>query len=517
MDELSQYILFLIVIVLFFIIFVIVYNKSKLNKARNEVQRILTEADLEANKIKKEKLLEAKEEIHQLKLVAERDIKDRKAEISRHEDKLDNREKLLNDRDNIMNKREDNLDKKEQSVSDRMKNVAAKEQEAETKIEEQVTMLQKIANYSVDDAKLEVIKRTEEMMEHEIATIIREKEEDAKAVSDRKAKELLALAMQKYASEQSNEICVSSVTIPSEDIKGRIIGREGRNIRTFEALTGVDLIIDDTPDTVVLSGFDPVRREIARISLEKLIKEGRINPTRIEEIVSSVQKEINQFIFDKGEETVFELGIVKPHRDIIKYIGRLHFRTSYGQNALLHSKEVAFLSGILAAEIGEDPRLAKRAGLLHDIGKAVDHEAEGSHVDLGLDLARRYNEHEVVYNSIGSHHGNIPPSSNISICVAAADALSASRPGARSDSLENYIRRLEQLEELASKREGVDRCFALQAGREVRIIVNPQVITDSRAIILAREIKKDIEDNLQYPGTIKVTVIRETRASVEAK
>ncbi len=374
-----------------------------------------------------------------------------------------------------------------------------------------------ISKLTEEEARKKVMVNVENKMSAEVVSYMKEREEEAKRKADKKANELLANAVQRYASDVVNEVTVTTVDIPNEDIKGRIIGREGRNIRTFEALTGVDLIIDDTPDVVVLSGFDPVRRETARIVLEKLIKEGRINPTRIEEVVKSVQKEMDSFIINKGEETVFELGIGKVHHEITRMIGRLHFRTSYGQNALQHSKEVAFLSGMLAAEIGEDQILAKRAGLLHDIGKAIDHEAEGSHVELGLEVGKRYKEHSVVINAIGSHHGNVEPDNIISVLVAAADALSAARPGARSDSLENYIKRLEQLESLTKEFEGVETAYALQAGREVRVVVNPSQIDDNKTYILAKDIKESIENNLQYPGTIKVVVIRETRADAEAK
>lgn len=361
------------------------------------------------------------------------------------------------------------------------------------------------------------MQKVEDMMKLEVASYIKEKEMEAKLEADKKAKSLLVSSMQKYAGDVAGEQTVTVVTLPNDDMKGRIIGREGRNIRTIEAVTGVDLIIDDTPEAIVLSSFDPLRREIARVTIETLIKDGRIHPTRIEEIYDKVSKDMKEKIIEHGESALFELGITKMDPELVELVGRLYFRTSFGQNALTHSIEVAHLAGILAAEIGENATIAKRAGLLHDIGKAIDHEVEGSHVELGRDLAKKYKENDIVVNAIESHHGDVPATSIIAELVAIADALSASRPGARNDSVENYIKRLQELETIGNDIEGVDKTFAVQAGRELRVIVKPEEVNDLESHKIARDIKNKIEEQLQYPGTIKVTVIREVRATEEAK
>ena len=383
--------------------------------------------------------------------------------------------------------------------------------------QEQIKLLESIAGYSKNQAREMVLKKVEEMMNLEIAAYIKDREAEAKLEVDRKAKAMLTSSMQKYAGDVASEQTVTVVTLPNDEMKGRIIGREGRNIRTIEAVTGVDLIIDDTPEAIVLSSFDPLRREIARLTLEDLIKDGRIHPARIEEIYDKVTKDINAQILEYGESALFELGITKMDPELIEILGKLHFRTSFGQNALQHSIEVAHLAGILASEIGENVSLARRAGLLHDIGKSIDHEIEGSHVELGVQLAKKYKENEVVINAIESHHGDKEPTSIISELVAIADTLSASRPGARNDSSENYIKRLQELEGIAKSIDGVDKTFAVQAGRELRVIVQPEKIDDLGSYKVARDIKNRIEQELQYPGTIKVTVIRETRAIEEAK
>ncbi len=489
----------------------------KMKRAKVNAQTIIENAELEAEKRKKNTLVEAKEEIHRLKVQSEKEIKEKKQEYLVLEEKHLKREEIISKREENLHKRENMIEKREEEVKNTQQRIIETENKVEKKLLEQEEVLLNIAKLSTEEARDIVMNEVKESMTSEIVTYMKEEEQEAKRKADKTAQVLLANSIQRYASDVTNEATITTVAIPNEDVKGRIIGREGRNIRTFEALTGVDLIIDDTPDVVVLSGYDPIRRETGRIVLEKLIKEGRINPTRIEELVKSVQKEMESTIMNMGEETVFELGIGKVHSEITRLLGCLHFRTSYGQSVLQHAKEVAFLSGLLAAEIGADQVLAKRAGLLHDIGKAVDHEAEGSHVELGMDLARRYKEHPVVLNAIGSHHGNIEADNVISVLVAAADALSAARPGARSDSLENYIKRLEQLEELTNSFDGVESAYALQAGREVRVVVNPNKINDNKTYLLAKDIKKSIEDNLQYPGTIKVVVIRETRANEEAK
>ena len=382
---------------------------------------------------------------------------------------------------------------------------------------EQLEKLEKISCYSKEEAREIILKKVEEDMSLEIAAYIKDKEAEAKMTVDKNAKSLLVSSMQKYASDVASEQTVTVVNLPSEEMKGRIIGREGRNIRTIEAVTGVDLIIDDTPEAIVLSSFDPLRREIARVAIETLIKDGRIHPARIEEIYDKTCKDMKAKILEYGDSALFELGLTKFEPELIELIGRLHFRTSYGQNVLRHSIEVASLAGIMAAEIGENVMLAKRAGLLHDIGKAIDHEMEGSHVELGVSIAKKYKEKDIIINAIESHHGDVEPTSIIAELVAIADALSASRPGARNDSLENYVQRLHDLENIANETEGVDKSFAMQAGRELRVLVKPEEVDDLTSHKIARDIKNRIEDELQYPGTIKVTVIRETRATEEAK
>ena len=383
--------------------------------------------------------------------------------------------------------------------------------------QEQLELLEKISGFDKEQARKLVMNRVEEAMQKEIAEYIKEQENNAKMEADKKAKDLIVTAMQRFAADIANDQTITVVTLPNDEMKGRIIGREGRNIRTLEAITGVDLIIDDTPEAVVLSSFDPLRREIARVTLETLMKDGRIHPTRIEELYDKVCKDMKAKILEYGNDALFELGLTKVDPDLIEIIGRLHFRSSYGQNALAHSIEVANLAGLMAGELGENVTLAKRAGLLHDIGKAIDHEMEGSHVEIGVDIAKKFHENPVVVNAIASHHGDTEPTSVISVLVAIADALSASRPGARNDTLENYIKRLEQLENIGNDIPGVEKTYAVQAGRELRVIVKPDEIDDITAHKVARDIKEKIEQTMQYPGTIKVTVVRETRAQEEAR
>ena len=488
-------------------------KKGEEHKASN----IIEKAKKEAEKAKRDALLEAKEESYKLKLETDKEIKEKKKEIIESEERLLQREGSIDKRDALLQNREQMLDEKENGIIKKQKDIQKLEEKQENLIKEQIEKLEKISGFSKKQAKSEIMKQVENQMAEEISTYIKEKEAEAKMEVDKKAKNLLVESMQKYASDVTNEQTVSVIELPNDDMKGRIIGREGRNIRTIEAVTGVDLIIDDTPETIVLSSFDPLRREIAKQTIEALIKDGRIHPSRIEEIYDKTCKELNVKIREYGEEAIFELGITKVDPELVTIIGKLNFRTSYGQNALKHSVEVALLAGIMAAELGENVAIAKRAGLLHDIGKAIDFEVEGSHVEIGADLAKKYKENEVVLNAIESHHGDKPADNVISVLVAIADSLSASRPGARNDSLENYVKRLEQLESIATDFDGVDKAYAMQAGRELRVIVHPEKIDDVGSYKTARDIKDRIEKEMQYPGTVKVTVIRETRAIEEAK
>ncbi len=496
---------------------VFVFNYMKNKNAENKAENVLDKAQKEAEKIKKDYLFEAKEEAHKLKIETDEYVKERKNEIKETEDRLLARENNIDRRDQTIQNRENQLEQKEHSLVEKQNEIQAEQAKIEEIKKEQVDLLEKIAGFSKNQARDMVMQKVEEMMNLEIVNYIRERETEAQLEADKKSKELLVEAMQKYSSEVANEQTITVVTLPNDEMKGRIIGREGRNIRTLESVTGVDLIIDDTPEAIVLSSFDPYRREIARITIESLIKDGRIHPTRIEELYDKTVKEMKIKVRDIGETALFELGITKVDPELVEILGRLNFRTSYGQNALQHSIEVANLSGLIAGELGENVMIAKRAGLFHDIGKAVDHEIEGSHVEIGAELAKKYREGKEVINAIESHHGDKPATSVISSIVAIADALSASRPGARNDSLENYVKRLEDLEKIATDIKGIDKTYAVQAGREIRVIVKPEEIDDLGSFKVAREIKEKIESELQYPGTIKVTVIRETRATEEAK
>jgi ribonuclease Y len=514
---LGNSILFLLIGIFVGILAMIVFGYFKTSQAAKKVEKLLDDAKKDADKIKRDYLLEAKEEAHKVKVDTDNEVKEKKAELKQNEDRLLAREANIDRRDLAMQSREQSLVDKENGLMKKQEDIQQLQNKVEEIKQQQLDELQKISGYSKDKARELVLKKVEDMMSLEIASLIKDKEAEAMLEVDKKAKNLLVDSMQKYAADVANEQTVTVVTLPNEEMKGRIIGREGRNIKTIEAVTGVDLIIDDTPEAIVLSSFDPYRREIARITLETLIKDGRIHPSRVEEVYAKTCNEMKQKVREYGNNALFELGITKVDPELVDLLGKLHFRTSYGQNALQHSIEVATLSGVMAGELGENVTLARRAGLLHDIGKAIDHEVEGSHVELGAELAKKYHESDTVINAIESHHGNKPATSVIAVLVAVADALSASRPGARNDSLENYIKRLKDLEEIGNNIEGVDKTYAVQAGRELRVIVKPDKINDLESFKVAREIKNQIEEKLQYPGTIKVTVIRETRAVEEAK
>lgn len=495
----------------------LLYHNIKGKNNDKAIFEMLEKAKKDADKMKREALLEAKEEEQKRKIENDKLIKEKKAEIKENEDRLIQRENNIDKRDQLLQKRETTLDERENKIFERQKEIQDEQARVDEIKQEQLELLEKISGFDKEKARKFVMNRVEEAMQKEIAEYIKEQENNAKMEADKKAKDLIVTAMQRFAADIANDQTITVVTLPNDEMKGRIIGREGRNIRTLEAITGVDLIIDDTPEAVVLSSFDPLRREIARVTLETLMKDGRIHPTRIEELYDKVCKDMKAKILEYGNDALFELGLTKVDPDLIEIIGRLHFRSSYGQNALAHSIEVANLAGLMAGELGENVTLAKRAGLLHDIGKAIDHEMEGSHVEIGVDIAKKFHENPVVINAIASHHGDTEPTSVISVLVAIADALSASRPGARNDTLENYIKRLEQLENIGNDIPGVEKTYAVQAGRELRVIVKPDEIDDITAHKVARDIKEKIEQTMQYPGTIKVTVVRETRAQEEAR
>ncbi len=484
--------------------------EALLGSAEEESKRILSEAIKNAEAKKKEAILEAKDEIHQLRNESEKELKDRRREVQRQENRMLQKEEALEKKLDLLEQRDEKLQKRTKEIEERMA-------EAEELKKHQFEMLERISRLTQEQAKEHLLKDLDEELTHEKAMLIRNYEQQLKEEADQKARELIAQSIQRCAADHSSEATVSVVPLPSDDMKGRIIGREGRNIRTLETLTGVDLIIDDTPEAITLSSFDPIRREVARLSLEKLIADGRIHPARIEEMVEKSKREVEKVIKREGENAVLETGIHGMHSELVKLLGRLHYRTSFGQNVLDHSLEVAYLSGLMAAELGENVTLAKRAGLLHDIGKALDHEMEGSHVQLGVDVARKYKENEQVIHAIQAHHGDVEAKTVIACLVQAADAISAARPGARRENVENYIKRLEKLEEIANSYNGVERSYAIQAGREIRIMVKPEIISDDEMIIAARNIVKQIEDELEYPGQIKVNIIRESRAIDYAK
>lgn len=492
-------------------------SRAGLNKAKEEAKQVITEATEKAESITREAALDARMQVYELKLAAEKDIKEKRSEAQKQESKLLRREDNLNFRDEVLTNKEKQFEEKNNQLTEKFNVLGKMEDDLNKKKDQQILELERIASMSSEEAKRELMEVVEKKIQNEITSYIKDQEDEAKSKAAESARNIISLAIQRYAQEETQEKTVSVVALPSEEMKGRIIGREGRNIKAIEQATGVDLIIDDTPETITVSCFDPIRREIARQALESLIKDGRIHPGRIEEVVKKVTDELEETIRKTGEETIFALGLGKMDREIIRLIGRLKYRYSYGQNALQHSIEVASLAGIMAAELGMNQNLAKRAGLLHDIGKAVDFEAEGSHVELGVKIAKKHGENNIVINSIESHHGDVEAKSIVAVLVAAADTLSAARPGARFESMENYINRLEKLEEIANGFEGIEKTYAIQAGREIRVMAIPDKLDDNACHMIARQIKEKIENEMTYPGQIKVTVIRETRAQEIAK
>ena len=484
--------------------------EREIGSAEAEATRIINEAIRGGESRKKEMLLEAKDEIHKSRTEYEKEVKERRAELSKQERRLQQKEETLD-------KKTDAFERKEEELTKKLQKAAETQAEADKIKALQMQTLERISELTQEQAKAYLLKSVEDEVRHESAMKIKEIEQQLKDDADEKAREILSVAIQRCAADHAAEVTVSVVPLPNDEMKGRIIGREGRNIRTLETITGVDLIIDDTPEAITVSSFDPVRREVARLALEKLIQDGRIHPTRIEDMVEKAKREVDRTIREEGERACYETGVHGLNPELVKILGRQKYRTSYGQNVLNHSIEVSHIAGLMASELGVDVALAKRAGLLHDLGKSIDHEVEGSHVQLGADLARKYKENPVVVNAIEAHHGDVEPKTVIAVLVQAADAVSAARPGARRENVENYIRRLQKLEELTGSWPGVEKAFAIQAGREVRIMVKPEVVTEDNMILLARDIAKKIESELEYPGQIKVNVIRETKAVEYAK
>lgn len=485
-------------------------SEAKIGQAETLAKEIVEKANRDSETVKKEKLLEAKEEIHRLRTEGERENKERRNEVQKYEKRVLQKEETLD-------RKMQSLEQKEVNLSRKVEDVKKKEAEVDQIRDKQVQKLESISGFTTEEAKEIILSNAERDVRREMSLMIKEKEYKAKEEAEKRAREIIGYAIQKCSADHVAETTVSVVNLPNDEMKGRIIGREGRNIRALETLTGIDLIIDDTPEAVILSGFDPLRREVARIALENLISDGRIHPARIEEMVEKGKKEVQSIIKEAGEQAMFDTGVHGLHPELVKLLGRLKYRTSYGQNVLKHSIEVSILAGIMAEEIGADPKLAKRAGLVHDIGKAVDHEIEGTHIEIGMDLLKKYKESKEVIHAMSTHHGDYEPQTVEAVLVTAADAVSAARPGARRETLESYIKRLEKLEEITNSYEGVEKSFAIQAGREVRIMVKPEEVSDEEMHLLARDMTKRIEEDLDYPGQIKVSIIRETRATDYAK
>jgi len=486
------------------------FGEKQLENARESAGRIVKEAEKQAETLRKEAVIEAKDEVFRLRAEAETEAKERRKEITALENRLLQREESIE-------RRAESLDKRDHQLSSQAGQIEKRAKDLEDAIFEEKERLESLAGMTADEAKQVLLKRVEDDVKHDAAALIRETETRAREEADKRARNIVGIAIQRVAADHTAESTVSVVHIPSDDMKGRIIGREGRNIRAFEQMTGINLIIDDTPEAVILSSFDPVRREIGRVTLESLLADGRIHPARIEEMFAKAEKLVEQQVHEAGEQAVFDTQVHGVHAELVRTLGRLRFRTSYGQNVLKHSLEVSYLAGVMAAELGVDVKLAKRAGLLHDLGKAIDHEVEGPHALIGAELAKRLGENKDVIHCIEAHHGDVEPSTVEAVLVQAADAISASRPGARRETIESYIKRLEKLEELASAHKGVEKVYAMQAGREVRVMVKPDAISDTDSVVLARDIAKEIEDQMEYPGQIKVMVIRESRAVDYAK